>query len=627
MSSITPSPSSSTAPSHRRDADIPHGVSSILNGSTGVRTIILHRPHVRNCVDGPTARALYEAFVEGEKDDRTKVFVLYGAGGTFSAGADLTAVSEMKEEEMSNNEGTTTSRANPLLPFKATSPSIDNAAGITSLSSSSTRLPFVAHTADLGPMGVTRLVLTKPTIGAIAGYAVAGGLELACWCDIRIGEASSVTGVFCRRFGVPLIDGGTIRLARLIGESRAMEMILTGRAVEAKEAKSIGLYAQIVPDGTVRAAAETLAAQIASFPQLCMRTDRWSTMHYAYEQSVIEGMKKEFQNGVPIVREESIKGAKHFVQGQGRHGQFQQQQPYQQQPLSHPLRPLTASSSSMSSSNSSSASLPPPSRFQAYVAVLFDLGGVIVDSPVPVIQSYEAALGVPKNSINLMLARSKHFHALERGEIAMEEFAQLFEEEAKLAFQRHSHSNGPQSHHPSLDARHLFTLMSAVRPRPSMIELVRYLRNECHLIVGVITNNWKTTQSDARGSMVSTLDGEFDFIIESCVVGRRKPDRAIWECAMQQVDKIARQRQQHNESTENEKNVSHASSSSVSTPSAPSISPSQCIFLDDLGSNLKSAESFGLKTIKVDHHYDRSIEEVKKLIQLAPHSSNLASKL
>lgn len=179
----------------------------------GVTTIVLNRVGVRNCVDGPTARDLHRALVAADADASTNAIVLYGAGGTFCAGADLTAVSAI-------NDGGT--RANPLTPV-----AVDDGTFSTTL---------VSHTSDIGPMGATRLVLSKPVIAAISGHAVAGGLELACWADLRVAESDAIFGVFCRRFGVPLIDGGTVRLPKIVGMSRAMDMILTGRPVDAQEA-------------------------------------------------------------------------------------------------------------------------------------------------------------------------------------------------------------------------------------------------------------------------------------------------------------------------------------------------------------------------------------------------------
>jgi enoyl-CoA hydratase len=197
-------------------------------------TVVIDRPEARNAVDRPTAEALAQAFRDFEADEELKVAILTGEGGNFCAGADLKAV--------------------------ATEPE---------------RMNRISPEGD-GPMGPTRMLLSKPVIAAVSGYCVAGGLELALWCDLRVADATAVFGVFCRRFGVPLIDGGTVRLPRLIGQSRALDLILTGRPVDAAEALQIGLANRVVPAGEALRAAEDLALQIAGFPQTCMRGDRLS---------------------------------------------------------------------------------------------------------------------------------------------------------------------------------------------------------------------------------------------------------------------------------------------------------------------------------------------------------------
>jgi len=252
----------------------------IIEKNKNVTTILINRPLKKNAVDGPTAQQLARAFKEFEADKNAAVAVLGGIGDTFCAGADLKAIA---------GEG------NPNI----TSPKGD------------------------GPMGPTRMLLSKPVIAAISGYAVAGGLELALWCDLRVVESSAVLGVFCRRWGVPLIDGGTIRLPRLIGMSRAMDLILTGRPVGAKEAFSIGLANRLVEDGTAINAAQELAAELAKFPQTCMRNDRLS----AYQQwnaSLQEALMNEFQLGLQTIQSsETLEGAKRFASGKGRHGDFE----------------------------------------------------------------------------------------------------------------------------------------------------------------------------------------------------------------------------------------------------------------------------------------------------------------
>jgi len=238
-----------------------------------VTTVILSRPEVRNAVDRATAEALVEAFREFERDDDARVAVFYGDHGTFCAGADLKAVAAGRGNR--------------------TDPDGD------------------------GPMGPSRIVLPKPVIAAVSGYAVAGGMELALWCDLRIVEENAVMGFFNRRWGIPLIDGGTVRLPRMIGLGRALDLILTGRPVDAQEALSIGLANRVVPAGTAREAAEELAAEIAAFPQIGLRNDRLS----AYEQFGLdfdEAMANEYRRGLEALQNESISGAQRFVEGAGR---------------------------------------------------------------------------------------------------------------------------------------------------------------------------------------------------------------------------------------------------------------------------------------------------------------------
>lgn len=243
-----------------------------------VTTVVLSRPERRNAVDRDAADALTAAFTAFDRDDSQSVAVLWGEGGTFCAGADLVAVSE--------------GRPNRLEP-----------------------------TGD-GPMGPTRMQTRKPVIAAVAGHAVAGGLELACWCDLRVAEEDAVFGVFCRRWGVPLIDGGTVRLPRLIGASRALDMILTGRAVGAREAAEWGLANRVVPKGESRRAAEALAAELAAFPQLCLRSDRESALGQ-WSLPLEAALTTEFGLGMATIRSgETVAGASRFAKGAGRHGKF-----------------------------------------------------------------------------------------------------------------------------------------------------------------------------------------------------------------------------------------------------------------------------------------------------------------
>jgi enoyl-CoA hydratase len=251
--------------------------------SGAVTTVLIDRPQAKNAVDGPTAEALAQALREFDADADANVAVLAGAGGTFCAGADLKAFGTALSE-----------RANPLN---------DN----------------MALTA---PMGPSRLMLSKPVIAAVDGHAVAGGMELALWCDLRVMEESAVFGIFCRRWGVPLIDGGTVRLPRLIGMSRALDLILTGRPVHAQEALTIGLANRVVPAGEVRAHAQTLAAEIARFPQVCLRNDRASV--FEQDGMTLEAaLANEFRRGRnTLASGEASSGAARFVQGAGRGGSF-----------------------------------------------------------------------------------------------------------------------------------------------------------------------------------------------------------------------------------------------------------------------------------------------------------------
>ncbi|PWE17895.1 crotonase/enoyl-CoA hydratase family protein [Marinicauda salina] len=243
-----------------------------------VTVITIDRPERRNAVDGATAAALAAAFRDFDADETASVAVLAGAGGNFCAGADLKALGE--------GGGNT-----------------------------------VAETGD-GPMGPTRMRLTKPVIAAIEGYAVAGGLELALWCDLRVAARSAVFGVFCRRFGVPLVDGGTVRLPRLIGQSHAMDMIVTGRPVEADEAHRIGLANRVCEPGEALEAAVELAERVAAFPQACLRNDRRSALEQ-WSMPESGALLNETRRGLDTLSSgETAEGAARFSGGEGRHGAF-----------------------------------------------------------------------------------------------------------------------------------------------------------------------------------------------------------------------------------------------------------------------------------------------------------------
>jgi enoyl-CoA hydratase len=243
-----------------------------------VRIVTIDRPEVRNAVDRPTADALEAAFAAFDADDSVSVAVLAGADGTFCAGADLKGVSE--------------GRGNRVLPEGP------------------------------GPMGPSRMLLSKPVIAAVEGHAVAGGLELAAWCDLRVAAQDAVFGVYCRRWGVPLIDGGTVRLPRLIGHSHALDLILTGRGVSGDEALRMGLANRLVEPGAALDAAVELATSLASFPQRCMRSDRLSS-YDQWSLDLDDAMAAEYRHGIATIESgETLEGAMRFADGEGRHGQF-----------------------------------------------------------------------------------------------------------------------------------------------------------------------------------------------------------------------------------------------------------------------------------------------------------------
>jgi enoyl-CoA hydratase len=247
--------------------------------SAQVATIVLDRPAQRNAIDRAVADALAAAFARFEANPQWRAAVLFGAGGTFCAGADLSALNDDARRNIVHPDGS-----------------------------------------GPGPLGPTRMALAKPAIAAITGYAVAGGLELALLCDLRIVEEDAVLGVFCRRVGVPLIDGGTVRLPRLIGLSRALDLILTGRAVDAKEALDFGLANRVVKRGTARAQAEALAAQLAAFPQAALLADRRSAWENSTLADLAEALRREGAGGYRAVMDEGLALAARFAAGAGRHG-------------------------------------------------------------------------------------------------------------------------------------------------------------------------------------------------------------------------------------------------------------------------------------------------------------------
>ena len=255
-----------------------------------VTTIIHDRPEARNAMNPESADALMDAFHAFDADPEAAVAVLWGSSGSFCAGWDLKYASSLAEG----------SRLNAMLDDLA--------------------IPDDGEM-PRGPLGPTRLELSKPVIAAVEGPAVAGGMELALWCDIRVMAESAYFGVYCRRWGIPLLDGGTVRLPRLTGLGRAMEITLTGRKVTAEECERIGLCEKIVATGEARTAAEDLAQQIARFPQECVRADRRS-LYLQHGQSVREALRREWYNSIGVLSQEGVSGAGHFAGGKGRHGDF-----------------------------------------------------------------------------------------------------------------------------------------------------------------------------------------------------------------------------------------------------------------------------------------------------------------
>ena len=249
-----------------------------IDKADGITTVTINRPEVRNAVDGPTAKLLSDAFREFDADPGQQVAVLTGASGTFCAGADLKAVADGRGNR-------------------------------------------VGRTGD-GPLGCTRMLLSKPVIAAVEGHAVAGGLELAAWCDLRVAAEDAVFGVYCRRWGVPLVDGGTIRLSRLLGHSHALDLILTGRGVSGDEAKTMGLANRLVARGETLAAAQELARSLTAFPQMCMRNDRQSS-YEQWSMPLDEALANETRLGREVIDSgETREGASRFAAGKGRHGNF-----------------------------------------------------------------------------------------------------------------------------------------------------------------------------------------------------------------------------------------------------------------------------------------------------------------
>ncbi|KIV93970.1 hypothetical protein PV10_05138 [Exophiala mesophila] len=269
---------------------------AVTRTDEGITTITICRPHRRNAVNPATAQLLYSAFLAFEADTTQKVAILTGSDGFFCAGADLKDLTATASFNNQTNTSNDPNKGDNLQPVSGR---------------------------NLGPMGPSRLQVSKPVIAAISGYAVAGGLELSLLADLRIVEEDAIFGVFCRRWGVPLIDGGTVRLPAIIGLGRAMDMILTGRAVSAQEALSMGLATRVVPKGSALLEATNMAKQLLRFPQMCMNLDRDSAYYAVYNAKGFEdALRNEFERGRKVIGVESLKGAARFTSGLGRGGRM-----------------------------------------------------------------------------------------------------------------------------------------------------------------------------------------------------------------------------------------------------------------------------------------------------------------
>lgn len=264
---------------------------------SGITTITISRPHRRNAVNPSTARDLYAAFIQFEKDTTQKVAILTGSDGAFCAGADLVDFAASSAQAKQDPGSMDPADRDHLQPVQDR---------------------------NCGPMGPSRLQVEKPVIAAVAGHAVAGGLELSLLADMRVVEEDAIFGVFCRRWGVPLIDGGTVRLQAIVGLGRALDMILTGRPVSAQEALTMGLANRVVPKGKALEEANQIAEQLLKFPNVCMNKDRTSCYYAAYNAGSFEdALRYEFDHGVGVVQSESVTGAARFAGGLGRHGGFE----------------------------------------------------------------------------------------------------------------------------------------------------------------------------------------------------------------------------------------------------------------------------------------------------------------
>lgn len=423
-----------------------------------VATVVLSRPAKKNAVDRATARALSAALREANAAPGVRAVVLWGEGGTFCAGADLAALD------------------NDLAPFPAD-----------------------------GPMGPSRGAGPKPLVAAVEGHAVAGGLELALLADLRVAAEDATMGVFCRRWGVPLVDGGTVRLPRVVGEGRAADLVLTGRAVGAAEALAMGLVNRVAPRGGARAAAEALAREIAAHPHECVLADL-ASLRAQSGRPAADAMRDEFARATaaPGVLDGMRAGARRFAAGGGRR------------------------------------------------AVLFDLGGVVLESPMEQLAMHSALGGLPPEALNRLLGGSGAWEELECGRLTLEQFYEPFAAEL-----REAGAGG------RVDPRALFRDVGSVRARVAMVRAVAALRRAGYR-VGALTNNW-TYEGIERSPLRRMLARLFDVVVESRLEGVRKPDPRIYRVACERLG----------------------------------VRPGETVFLDDIGRNLKAARALGMATVRV----------------------------
>ena len=422
--------------------------------------IALNRPGARNAVDAPTAELLAGAFAAFDADEHACVAVLTGTHGTFCAGADLKAVASGQN-------------INVVQP----------------------PLPPVHGQLSQAPMGPTRMRLSKPVIAAMSGHAVAGGLELALWAGLRVAEEGTVLGVFCRRWGVPLIDGGAVRLQALLGASRAADLLLTGRPVPAAEALDMGLVHRLVPSGAALPEALALAEQLCAFPQTCMRRDLAAMKDAADCTSQAEALQKEYEHGI-VSLAEARAGAAAFSAGAGRGGSF----------------------AGFGGEATTEATAAGSAAGGVADAVVFDLGGVLMSSPFPGMSRVERELQLPPEALSKLIAGGGEegpFQRLERGELDLPGF--------DTAFSKAVEAHGL----PGVSGVGLLAgITRDMQLRPAMLTAVLHLR-QAGVATAICTNNFPDPSGET-GAVLRAIAPLFDGVFESYKLGLRKPDPAMY---------------------------------------------------------------------------------------------------